>query len=239
MPVIHGSTRRTLTSWDFSACRIEYSALLDILTDAHWSVKSRWLSKFLTCTITCKRESHRERPGLHREGCSLTTTPPQDCPSPRGCAGTAAASSAPVTQACHFIGQLRAALALRHHQQQTQSQSLQTSNVNSSSLNLFEVVTTAFQQINVAESEEGRIVAITKIVLKFIMQCNMYFWVWPRQMTHPSSRQTAPHIDKTETVLTVTKIRSWTPEGDWHRDWVVDWPSIAMWLLLVCLFWGR
>jgi hypothetical protein len=58
---------------------------------------------------------------------------------------------------------------LRHNQHQVQSQSVQAPNMNSSSLNdMFKVVATIFQQIMTelsgAESEEGRIVTITKIV---------------------------------------------------------------------------
>jgi hypothetical protein len=54
-------------------------------------------------------------------------------------------------------------------------QSLQTPNVNGSSLNdMLKVVTTVFQQIMTecygAESEDDRIVAITKIVLKLMKQ---------------------------------------------------------------------
>jgi hypothetical protein len=35
MPVPPGSTRRTLTSWNCSACRTQYSTLLKILTGAN------------------------------------------------------------------------------------------------------------------------------------------------------------------------------------------------------------
>jgi hypothetical protein len=41
----------------------------------------------------CDRESRRERPRLHREGCSLPTTPPQDYPSRPRCAATHSNSS--------------------------------------------------------------------------------------------------------------------------------------------------
>jgi hypothetical protein len=44
-----GSMRRTLTSWYCSACRTEYSALLENLTGAHRAANCTWLSKFLTC----------------------------------------------------------------------------------------------------------------------------------------------------------------------------------------------
>jgi hypothetical protein len=59
--------------------------------------------------------------------------------------------------------------------QQVPSLSVQASNANSSSLNdMFTVVATIFQQLvtelNGAESEEDRIMAITKIVLKLMKQ---------------------------------------------------------------------
>jgi hypothetical protein len=63
---------------------------------------------------------------------------------------------------------------LRHNQQQVPSQSVQALDANSSSLNKFTAVATIFQQImtelNGAEPEEDRIVAITKIVLKLMKQ---------------------------------------------------------------------
>jgi spore coat protein CotF len=61
---------------------------------------------------------------------------------------------------------------LRHNQQQVPSQSVQTPNVKVSSLKMFKAVTAVFQQImtelNEAEPEEDRIMAITKIVLKLV-----------------------------------------------------------------------
>jgi hypothetical protein len=66
------------------------------------------------------------------------------------------------------VGEMGAPPPLRHNQQ-VPSQSVQAPNVNNSSLNMFKVVTMVFQQImtelNAAELEEDRIVAITKIVL--------------------------------------------------------------------------
>jgi hypothetical protein len=64
---------------------------------------------------------------------------------------------------------------LRHNQQQVPGQSVQAPNANSSSVNdMFTVVATIFQQIvtdlNGVESEEERIVAITKIVFKLMKQ---------------------------------------------------------------------
>jgi hypothetical protein len=59
------------------------------------------------------------------------------------------------------------------HNQQVPRQSIQTPNVNSSSLkDMFDVVTTVFQQImtelNGVDSDEERTVAIIKIVLKLV-----------------------------------------------------------------------
>jgi hypothetical protein len=59
--------------------------------------------------------------------------------------------------------------------QQVSSQSVQAPNANSSSLNdMFTLFATIFQQImtdlNGAESEEDRIMTITKIVLKLVKQ---------------------------------------------------------------------
>jgi hypothetical protein len=79
-------------------------------------------------------------------------------------------------QACPAtVGKMSAPPPSRHNQQQVPSQSVQAPDVNSSSLNdMFKVVTTVFQQImrelNGAESEEDRIVAITKIVLQLMKQ---------------------------------------------------------------------
>jgi hypothetical protein len=66
-------------------------------------------------------------------------------------------------------------LPLRHNEQQVPSQSVQTANANSSSGNvMFKVVATILQQIvtelNGTESEEDRIMAIKKIVLKVMKQ---------------------------------------------------------------------
>jgi hypothetical protein len=71
------------------------------------------------------------------------------------------------------MGEMSALPPLRHNQQQVPSQSVQAPNANSSSLNdMFTVVATIFQQIMTqlsgAESEEDRILAITKIVLKLV-----------------------------------------------------------------------
>jgi ABC-type thiamine transport system substrate-binding protein len=62
---------------------------------------------------------------------------------------------------------------VRHNQQQVPSQSVQAPDANNSSLNdTFTVVAKVFQQImtklNGAESEEDRIMAITKTVLKLM-----------------------------------------------------------------------
>jgi hypothetical protein len=76
-------------------------------------------------------------------------------------------------QACPAtVGEMGAQHPLRH-KQHIPSQSIQTSNVNSSSLkDIFNVVATVFQQIMTevkgAYSEEERIVAIAKIVLKLV-----------------------------------------------------------------------
>jgi uncharacterized protein YoaH (UPF0181 family) len=63
--------------------------------------------------------------------------------------------------------------SLRHNQQQVPSQSVQAPNVNGLSLNdMFKIVAAIFQQImtqlNGNESEQDRIAAITKVVLKLM-----------------------------------------------------------------------
>jgi hypothetical protein len=67
------------------------------------------------------------------------------------------------------------AAPLRHNQHQVPSQSVQAPNANSSSLNgIFTAVATMFQQImtelSATEPEAGKIMAITKIVLKPLKQ---------------------------------------------------------------------
>jgi hypothetical protein len=64
---------------------------------------------------------------------------------------------------------------MRHNQQHVPSQSVHAPNANSLSVNdIFKVVATIFQQIirelNGAKSEEDRIMAITKILLKLVKQ---------------------------------------------------------------------
>jgi hypothetical protein len=91
---------------------------------------------------------------------------------------TATAAALPVPDCTVLpatLGEMSAPPPLRHIQQQLLSQSVQAPNVNSSSLNnMFKVVATVFQQImtelNGAESEEDRMVAIRKIVLKLMKQ---------------------------------------------------------------------
>jgi cytoskeletal protein RodZ len=78
-----------------------------------------------------------------------------------------------VTQACPATMKEKSALPPLRHNQQVPSQSVQAPNANSSSVNdLFTVVGMIFQQImtelNGAESEEDRIMAITKILLKLV-----------------------------------------------------------------------
>jgi hypothetical protein len=90
----------------------------------------------------CESECRREGPRLHREGCSLQTTPPLDSSSRRRCAATH--SNGPIRFRLHRP----APPPLRHNQQQVPSQSVQAPNVNSSSLNyMFKVVTTVLLQI--------------------------------------------------------------------------------------------
>jgi hypothetical protein len=78
-----------------------------------------------------------------------------------------------ITQACPtVVGEMAAQLPLRHYQQ-VPSQSIQTPDVNSSSLkDMFDVVAMVFQQImtelSEANSDEERIVAIIKIVLRHV-----------------------------------------------------------------------
>jgi hypothetical protein len=87
---------------------------------------------------------------------------------------TAAASSAHgCTGLPHHCGRNECPSPLRHHQ--VPIQSVQTPNVTSWSLNdIFKVVATLLQQImtelNGAESEEDRMIAITKIALKPMKQ---------------------------------------------------------------------
>jgi hypothetical protein len=70
------------------------------------------------------------------------------------------------------VGEMRTPPTVQHHQQQETGQSPQAFNINSASLNNMFRVTTAVQQImtelNGAMSEEGNIVAITKIVLNLM-----------------------------------------------------------------------
>jgi hypothetical protein len=73
------------------------------------------------------------------------------------------------------LGEMSAPHPKRHNQQQTPSQSVQAPNKNSSSVSdIFKVVAMIFQHIttelNEAESEEDRIMSITKIVLKLMKQ---------------------------------------------------------------------
>jgi hypothetical protein len=80
----------------------------------------------------------------------------------------------PVAQACTAtVGEMNDWRPLTHNQQ-LPSQSVKAPNVNSSSLNLLTLVATVFQHImielNGAESEEDRIVGITKIVLILMKQ---------------------------------------------------------------------
>jgi hypothetical protein len=59
-PVPPASMRRTLASWNCSACRTEHCALLEILTGAQQSTSCMWLSKFLTwITILLNYVGHR------------------------------------------------------------------------------------------------------------------------------------------------------------------------------------
>jgi hypothetical protein len=91
---------------------------------------------------SCERESRRERSRLHWEGCSLPTTPPQDCPFRRRYAATHSSSL--------FRPRLHrpAPRHLKHNRQQAPSQSVQAPNVNNSFLNdMLTVVTTVFKQI--------------------------------------------------------------------------------------------
>jgi hypothetical protein len=112
-------------------------------------------------------------PRLPRETFSLPATPPQDYPSRGRYAETAVSFALGCTgllrhcERNEFLDSLEA--------QPTSNKSVQAPNVNSSSLSdRFKVVATVFQQIMTqldgAELEENKIVAITKIVLKFMMQ---------------------------------------------------------------------
>jgi hypothetical protein len=79
-------------------------------------------------------------------------------------------------QACpSAVGEMSAPSPLRHSQLKVPIQSVQAPKGNNSSLNdMFKVVVTVFQRImtelNATESEEDRIVANTKIVLKLMKQ---------------------------------------------------------------------
>jgi hypothetical protein len=63
---------------------------------------------------------------------------------------------------------------MKHNQQQIPSQSVPAPNANSSSLNMPTVASTVFQQtmtdLNGAESEEDRIMIITRIILNLMKQ---------------------------------------------------------------------
>jgi hypothetical protein len=112
----------------------------------------------------CEGESCRERQNLQREGCSLPAAPPQDYPSRRCYRATHSNSSSLSHPQLH-----RPALALEA--QPTSTNSVQTPDANSSSLNdMFTAVETVFQQIvtelNGAETEKGRIKNITKTLIK-------------------------------------------------------------------------
>jgi hypothetical protein len=136
--------------------------------DTNIAAASWWMERNLipptikaaaTSGMRYERESHRECPRLHQEECSLPSTPPLDCPSWWCCTTTNSPALPP----------------MRHNHQQVPSQSVQTPNVNSSSLNyMFKVVAVIFQQImtqlNGAEPEEDRVVAITKTVLQLVKQ---------------------------------------------------------------------
>jgi hypothetical protein len=76
------------------------------------------------------------------------------------------------------VGKISAPPPLRHNQQQVPSQCVQAPNANSSSLDdMFTAVSTMFQQIMTelsgVESEEDRIMTITKIVLMLMKQTSL------------------------------------------------------------------
>jgi hypothetical protein len=41
----------------------------------------------------------------------------------------------------------------------------------------------------------------------------------------------APH-QQSRNSLPVTKIWCWAPDGAWYKDWLADWPSVVIWVLL-------
>jgi hypothetical protein len=119
----------------------------------------------------CRRAKEEVRKRLQWGGCSVAATPTQKYPS---CWRYAAASATPSDTGLHrHGGRNKCPPPLRHNQQQVPSQSVQAPNANSSSLSdLFTVVREIFQQImtelNGAESEDDRIMAITKMKLKLM-----------------------------------------------------------------------
>jgi hypothetical protein len=122
----------------------------------------------------CKRESSRGRPRLQQERCSLPTTSSQDYPWRWCCAEQqyTARAAASATFICTALYPLPWCTSNNKYQP---SQSVDAPNATISSLNdMFKVVKTIFQQIMTelicAKSEEDRIMAITRIVLKLMKQ---------------------------------------------------------------------
>jgi hypothetical protein len=96
-----------------------------------------------------QKKGCRERPRLQREGCSLPATPPQDYPSRRCYAATAAASAVlSCTGLPRHSGENECPPPLRHNRQHVPCQSVQAPNSNTSALNrMSTVVATIFRQI--------------------------------------------------------------------------------------------
>jgi hypothetical protein len=102
------------------------------------------------------------------------------------------------------MGEMGAQLPLRHNQH-VPRQSIQTPNVNSSSLkDIFDVVAMVFQQImaelNGADSDKDRIVAITKIVLKHMKRyCHVQLTMTVTKDKPTLLSEREPQIDKMTT----------------------------------------
>jgi hypothetical protein len=68
------------------------------------------------------------------------------------------------------------------------------------------------------ESEEDRIMTITKIILKLMKQnWHVLLTMAATNENRPLVREDAQHRKK-RNCLTITKIWSWSPEGAWHQD---------------------
>jgi hypothetical protein len=178
-----------------------------------------------TLGTRCERQSSRERQRLHRHH----TTPHHTIPG----LSLATALRSNITAATSSVSGCTSPPRLPWGA---------ASNANSSSLkDMLEAVWTIFQQImtelNGAESEEERIVVVTRIVLKLMKQNGCIYMTCTtdydrdKWQTHPLVREGAPHRQN-RNCLTVTQIWFWVPEGARHQDYLANWPSFVTWLLL-------